>query len=266
MTSADSMLLRARVDVGAGIQQQAQLLHVRNGPHQCGRTHSIGRVGIGPRRKELGHQRDVAVQRGEHQGRGSAGAPRARHPRTAPQETAHSVAIAFSYRGDQAIGGRINRKGRRLACQRVGPVGALIDPGLDCCDLGGRERTCRRHLRTEPRADQAVIQTAAIRVAGADIRLSATAQRIAAPVEPEPIHLLIGTVAAVTVLPKDGLYITAELHPRGTLGNGCDHHHHDSDSDSIQGKWPHHVCPESATYLAAAARGIGCQAGVPSSH
>ena len=104
-----------------------------------------------------------------------------------------------------------------MPARLVGPLDALIDPGLDDGDFGGGQRTGRGHAGAGSRLDEPPIQQRPLRVARADHRLAAASQRIRAPIQPEPVHLLLGTVARVAPVAEDGLHIPAEVH----RGAGC---------------------------------------------
>ncbi len=206
-----------RIDVGAGIEEQTQFVDVRHRPHQRGGAGGIGHVRVGACREQLLHEAGIAIQGGEHQRSRSAGAPQSDDGGIAAQHPVGGRAIAVSNQRDQALGVTVDMKSRRDTREGVWPFGALVDPGFHDRDLIGGEWTRRRHLRTERRANQSVVQPAAIRVAGPDVRLPAASHRIGAPIEPEPVHLLIGTVTAVAVVAKDRLNVATEVHARGDL-------------------------------------------------
>src|SRR5262249_13168590 len=100
----------------------------------------------------------------------------------------------------------------------VGPFGAFVDPLLERRDVLRRQRTGRRHLDAELRADETLIEAAAFGVAGADIGLRAAAHRVGTPIETEAVHLLLGTVAAQAMLAEDRLHVAAEVDLASGLG------------------------------------------------
>ena len=80
------------------------------------------------------------------------------------------------------------------------------------------ERPRRRHLRAERGADQAVIQTAAVCIAGTDVRLTSAAHGVRAPIEPKAAELLRGTVTADAVLAENRLNVALEIDAGRRLG------------------------------------------------
>jgi hypothetical protein len=81
----------------------------------------------------------------------------------------------------------------------------LVDPCLENADLVGRQRFGGRHPRSTGRVDEAMIELAAVRIARSDDRLCSTSQRVRTSIQPEPVHLLIRSVAAVTIVAKNRL-------------------------------------------------------------
>src|SRR5262249_12528632 len=67
--------------------------------------------------------------------------------------------------------------------------------------------------------NQPVIQLAAVGVARPDHRLRSTAHRVGAPVEPQAVHLLVGTVTLIAMVTEDRLNVTPEVHTRRNLGD-----------------------------------------------
>ena len=127
----------------------------------------------------------------------------------------------------------VDRRRRRLAGGGVRPDRAFVDPLLDDLGLFAGQRAGRRHLLAERGADQAVIQAAAVGVAGSDVGLRASAQGVGAPIEAEPAELLRRAMAADAVLPEDRLHVALEIDGgrdrpcHGKAGeegkDGCDH-------------------------------------------
>src|SRR5262249_28290586 len=93
------------------------------------------------------------------------------------------------------------------------PLRSLIHPRPDHGYLFGFQRAGRWHLRpgavaSDPRHEQA--RTAVARTDDSRTRRAA-AHRVATPIQPEPVHLLAGAVAAVALLPQDRLHVAAEV-------------------------------------------------------
>src|SRR5207248_8872066 len=105
----------------------------------------------------------------------------------------------------------------RLTSRFVRPYRALVYPRFDHFDLVRRQRAGRRHLPAVQVPNQPLIQAAAVAVAGTDVGDRAAAHRVAAAIEPESVHLLGGTVAAVALLSKDRLDVASEIHARRRL-------------------------------------------------
>ena len=168
-----------------------------------------------------------------HQRRRAAGASRHRHARLAAQLRVDAGAIAVADRAHQTHRVGVDRRRRRLAGGGVRPDRALVDPLPDDLGLFARQRAGRRHLLAERGADHAVIQAAAVGVAGSDVGLAASAQGVGAPIEPESAELLRRAVAADAVLAEDRLHIALEIDRgrsrpcRGKAGveseDRCDH-------------------------------------------
>ena len=62
-----------------------------------------------------------------------------------------------------------------------------------------------------------MIQTAALRIAWPDVRLRPAAPGVGAPIQPQPVHLLVGAVATDAVLEEDGLQVALKIDPGGEL-------------------------------------------------
>ena len=101
---------------------------------------------------------------------------------------------------------------------------ALIDPVFEDFDVAIRKPPGRRHLLSELRADQLVVEPAAAAVARRDDRECAAAHRRAPAVEAESVHLLRGAVATDAVFPEQRLDVPAELDPGGSLRKGVGGH------------------------------------------
>src|SRR5206468_10340169 len=98
---------------------------------------------------------------------------------------------------DQCNGFRVEWWKLDLIRQRIRPLCALFDPGLDGVDLFGAQRTGRRHLHPvliagDPKEEQAVFD-----VAGQN---AASAEDFASAIEAESAALLRGAVAADAIL------------------------------------------------------------------
>ena len=73
----------------------------------------------------------------------------------------------------------------RLARRLVRPLRPFVDPLSNRLDLIVAERAGRRHLGTEGRTDQAVIETASSGMSGSDIGLRSPAHGVGAAIQPQ---------------------------------------------------------------------------------
>ena len=217
-------ILGPRVDVGAGVEEHLHLAHVRQRGHQRRHAGRVGGVGIGSRRQQPAHQRGVAVERGCHQRCSTEGAPQRRDARIAQEQRVDGAPIVASNRSHQPSRVGIDGERRCFSRHGVGPHRSLVNPALDDLDLLVAERPCRRHLRTERGADQAVKQTAAARVAGTDVRLTSAAQGVRPPIEPQAAELLRGTVTADAMLTENRLNVALEIDAGGRLAGRRQRH------------------------------------------
>src|SRR4029077_13110103 len=64
----------------------------------------------------------------------------------------------------------------------------------------------------------AVIQPAAFCVSRSNHRLRAASHRVGAPIEAKAVHLLVGTMAPVTLFAQERLNVALKIHRRGSLG------------------------------------------------
>lgn len=209
-----ALIVRSRVHVGAGVEQELHLRQVGRGPHQGGGARGVGDVGIRARGQQLFHDRGVAVQRGGHQWRRSRRPSQGRGARGRSEQIVDRGPVAFANQRHEPRRVGIRRRHARLTGHLVRPFSALVDPLPDDFDLLVAERSARRHLRADAVVDQAVIEAAAVGVSGPDVRLRAAAHRIRAAVEAQAVHLHLRTVAADAVIAEDRLDVAREVDAR----------------------------------------------------
>ena len=106
-----------------------------------------------------------------------------------------------------------------LVGESIGPLGSLVDPGLDDADLFRSQRAGWRHLQTvfgpgHPVVKEAVFAAARHDAAEAGLKDGASA------VEPQAVHLLRRSVTTNTVLPEHRQDIPAEIDLGWSLGDG----------------------------------------------
>ena len=196
-----SRVIRLRVDIRAMSQQNAGLFDIGRGPHQRRRLGVIASIGVGALLQQLLQKRGVAIESGVHERRGSFRPARIEELGVLRHKLQERLAVAGAQRIHHRHGFGVQRRQIRLIGQRVGPLGALVDPGLDDSDLFRLQRPGGRHLRTEFVAGHAVIEDAV----GAAARHHAAETRLksgASAVESQAVHLLRGSVTANAVLPE----------------------------------------------------------------
>ena len=105
----------------------------------------------------------------------------------------------------------VNGKRGRLAGKFIGPFGALINPALDDFHLRFAKRSAGRHLLAEIRADQAMVEATSVGVARSDVGLCAATKRVGAAIQPQAVHLELGTVTADAVGVEDRLDVALKI-------------------------------------------------------
>ena len=203
--------VRARVDVGAGVEQQLHLAAIGRSPHQGCRARRVSGIGVGAKSEETFHQCGIAVQRRRHQGRCRVGSTLADGLRRVAQHAVDGRLVALTNGAHQHRRVRVRGGRGDFPGQLVGPFRALIDPFLDGLDLRVFQRAGRRHPLPELGVDQSVIEPASVGVTRPDVRLRPAAQGVGAAIEPQPVHLQFGAVTAHTVLLQDRLHVTSEI-------------------------------------------------------
>ena len=138
---------------------------------------------------------------------------RVRRARVPAQEVVDRRPVVLANRRHETSGVRVGRGRRSISRDFVGPLRPFLDPLFDGLDLLDTERPVGRHLRTEGGAGQTVIQTAALSIAGSDIRLRSAAHGVGTAIQPQPAHLLIWAVATDAVLAEDGLHVALKVDP-----------------------------------------------------
>ena len=167
--------------------QQTRLLEIGDRPHQRRRTAVVGRIRVGALVEQRLHRarrrrKATAYISGVMPPGPRLPAAAAIRRRASSQTCERSPARSASISAAAAGSGGWRRD---FAGDRVRPLGPLVDPRLDGGDLRRRQRSGRRHLRTELRSDQLVIQPAAVGIAGADDGDGAAAHRVLAAIEAE---------------------------------------------------------------------------------